>query len=388
MRSKAILSIIFIQSLVLNAQDATFSISDFNPMNLNPAYAISGDGQLKLFSSSRQQWLNLDGPQANSPSYLIHQVTLCAPIQSSRGSGFGIAIQLNNQTAGEGALEMNGGRITGAARFSGKFKRHNYSFASGVGIGMSQYSLDWGNLRFASQYDSFYGFIQTTPLVNPQAIQSNIGISANLGLRFAYSHEYRSGSIIAIKSGYGLFHANNTALSFFDNNSILFPRHVFHNSIIYLPNSTKGIKGTPLNYYIAGLVILQQGPVSTSELRLGTNINPGMNLFMMYRSQYLLPIENRVDAICFQTQIKLNQFLMSIGYDLTISELNNMRTYGTTEIGVMIPLGKNNPIGNKKVQASCQAEQVLSHALWKMNEKFDSKGRVFNKEFSSLSLVL
>ena len=113
-----------------------------------------------------------------------------------------------------------------------------------------------------------------------------------------------------------------------------------------------------------------------------------MNLFMMYRSQYLLPIENRVDAICFQTQIKLNQFLMSIGYDITISELNNMRTYGTTEIGVMIPLGKNNPIGNKKVQASCQAEQVLSHALWKMNEKFDSKGRVFNKEFSSLSLVL
>jgi hypothetical protein len=54
----------------------------------------------------------------------------------------------------------------------------------------------------------------------------------------------------------------------------------------------------------------------------------------------------------------------------------------------MIPLGGNTPIGNKSKSTGCQSEQILSHALWKINERFNPRGGVYNKEFSALSLVL
>ena len=389
MMKKRITYFLFIWcSVQLHAQDATFSISDFNPININPAYAISGDGQLKLFTSTRQQWLNLPGPSSTSAAYLMNQASLCAPIISNRNNGLGLALQLNNQASGEGSLELNGMRFGAAARFSGKFNRHNYSFASGVGFGVSQFSVDWRDLNFSSQFSPFYGMVESTPLVNPQNTQANLTVSANIGIRGAYSKQFNSNAIIALKAGFAGFHMNRTGVSFFDNTSILLPRYVGHVSAIYVPKTNKGLKGMQSNYIIIGGVLQKQGASTTTEIRIGTNINPSVNVYTLYRSRYLLPLENKVDALCFLTQIKLRQFIISVGYDMTVSNLNNMRTYGTTEIGLMIPLGGNSPLANKNKPTSCQSEQILSHALWKMNERFDSKGGVFNKEFSALSLVL
>jgi type IX secretion system PorP/SprF family membrane protein len=372
----------------LFAQDASFSISDFNPVNVNPAYAISGDGQIKLFTSTRHQWLNLAGPSSSSAAYRINQASLCAPIVSNRNNGFGISMQVNNQSSGEGDLELNGFRLGSAARFSGKFNRHNYSFASGVSFGISQFSLDWQELNFSSQYNPFYGLIHSTPLINPQNVQGNISVSANFGVRGAYSRQLSNNSIIALKGGLSAFHINNTAVSFFDNNSILIPRYVAHISSIIVPKNSNGIKGIQPNYLIVGAILQKQGASTTSEVRVGTNVNSSVSVYTLYRSRYILPLKTSVDALCFLTQIRLSRFIVSFGYDMTISKMNNMRTYGTAEIGLMIPLGGNTPIGNKSKSTGCQSEQILSHALWKINERFNPRGGVYNKEFSALSLVL
>ena len=388
MRNRYIYITVFLIGLPVFAQDATFSITDFNPVNINPAYAISGDGQIKLFTSTRQQWLNLPGASSASSAYQMNQASLCAPLVSNRNNGFGIALQLNNQSSGEGSLELNGFRLGAAARFSGKYNRHNFSFASGIGFGISQFSLDWQELNFSSQFSPFYGLIQSASLVNPMNVEGNIAVSANIGIRGAYSRQLTSNAIIAAKAGMAAFHINNSAVSFFDNNSILLPRYVGHLSVIYMPKTANGIRGLQSNYLIVGGVFQRQGSSTTTEIRVGTNINPAVNVYTLYRSRYVIPLSDKVDALCFLAQIKLKQLILCVGYDMTISSLNNMRTYGTLEIGLMIPIGGNSLLGNRNKSTSCQSEQILSHALWKVNERFDSKGGVFNKEFSALSLVL
>ena len=168
----------------------------------------------------------------------------------------------------------------------------------------------------------------------------------------------------------------------------MIPRYVAHISSIIVPKNSNGIKGIQPNYLIVGAILQKQGASTTSEVRVGTNVNSSVSVYTLYRSRYILPLKTSVDALCFLTQIRLRRFIVCIGYDMTISKMNNMRTYGTAEIGLMIPLGGNTPVGNKTKSTGCQSEQILSHALWKINERFNPRGGVYNKEFSALSLVL
>ena len=55
-------------------------------------------------------------------------------------------------------------------------------------------------------------------------------------------------------------------------------------------------------------------------------------MYSGYRRRLFIPLDLRQDAILFSLQINAPRYMLSIGYDYTVSGLNIQRTRGTTEL--------------------------------------------------------
>ncbi|MDA8819750.1 type IX secretion system membrane protein PorP/SprF [Schleiferiaceae bacterium] len=374
--------------LSLTAQDATFTLIDHNPLSTNPAYALPGNGQFQFLSLSRQQWWNLPGPSASSASYNMNQASFLAPIISRPDNGLGLGFQLNRNSSGEGRLGMNNAQLFTASRIGWKVKRQRLDFGAGVGIGIQQYTLDWNQLTFTSQLDPFYGLVNTFPNVNPRVGSSNLAITGSFGMKGAWTSKINQ-KIISVKSGAAVYHLNKPGISFFDYTERIKPRYSVHNSVVYFPENKLGLVGNvTTTYYVLRHNYQYQYPLSTHETRIGTNLNGVLTLYSGFRRRLFHIGRETVDAIMWSIQINAPGMVVSVGYDFTVSELNVQRTRGTTEIGIIIPLGSRGNIRAKRASEPCFVDYLLTHSEWKAVEKFNNKSTNWGREYSPVTFIL
>ena len=138
----------------LTAQDPHFSQYYANPLYLNPA--MTGlDSDVYFGLNYRSQWKSLDLP------FEIAQLSMVYPLLE-RGSQFkhrgGLGMSIYQESAGEaGNFKTSSYTISGAYNL---FLKEDASQMISVGLqgGFISKQIDFNNLTWGSQYDSFVGF--------------------------------------------------------------------------------------------------------------------------------------------------------------------------------------------------------------------------------------
>lgn len=377
-------------------QDAIYTLLDHNPLGINPAYALPSNCELQVSSNSRQQWWNLPGASSSASAYNLNQVSIIYPtITSLKGSGLGLGIQLNRNNSGEGNLAMTDVNFDIASNLqinSGAIKQ---SIKVGVAVGIKQYTLDWNQLTFSSQLDPYLGLVNPDPIVNPRIETSSLGMSRNFGFIYSNFIQKRSifGNIYDISNSIGaaLFQANNTQISFFDQNAIIPQRISIHGTIKLIPYNSRGlVSNIGGSYFLLRHNHHRQSSLRVNETRFGMNFMGSVTTYVGLRRRNFLIADETIDAVLWSAQINLPGIMVSVGYDFTVSPLNIQRTRGTTEIGVTIPLGCQGNLGIKGRRASepCYVDYLLKHAEWKAVEKFNNKSTDWGREYSPITFIL
>jgi type IX secretion system PorP/SprF family membrane protein len=383
--------VLFVSSGYLKAQDAVWNAVHHNPLYINPAYASNPGQGAAFYLNTRNQWLNLPGATRISGAHQFNQYSYVTPISSPwlRGkyNGLGTSLQVTQSRAGEGRLSFNG-----ISHNFGTYlplrNRLSRTLAVYVGMGYSlgQYSLDWDQLVFSSQLDPYLGLINPNPLVNPQYAQapSNISKSGQFG---GFIHGSLSRRTF-FRVGYGLFHFGPEIVTFFDQREQIAPRHSYHATLTYFPKSKTGLKKDfQANYVVLQQNIQRQYPLRTSETRLSV-CNGGVLINSIgLRSKDFLALSARVDSWLYSAQFNTNLGMYSIGYEYTISKLNNGRSGGTIEIGMTLPL--NASLGPKafRKREPCFVEGLLISSEWKAVEKFSKAATSWGVQYSPVTFI-
>lgn len=374
--------LLLISSKMGLGQDATFTLIDHNPLSTNPAFALPSNGQVQFMTLSRQQWWNLPGATSRSAAYHMNQASFLYPFISTREHGLGFGIQLNRNSSGEGRLAMTDVVTYTASRT--RIKKNIYMDA-GVGIGMKQYAIDWDQLTFTSQLDPFYGVVNSFPLVNPRNGNSSVSISGNAGVLLSAMSKNRRNQY---KLGTGIYHINRPGVSFFDETERINRRFSIHGTYIVFRPPSRGVIGKiGTSYYVFKHNFQYQFPLSTAETRVGTNINGILTIYSGLRRRNYLITNTSSDALMWSIQMNTPAFMISVGYDFTISDLNIQRTRGTTEIALTIPLGASRNIRSRRASEPCYVDYLLTHSEWKAVEQFNKKSTYWGREYSPVTFI-
>lgn len=389
------LLIILFESFSLMAQDATFTLIDHNPVSINPAFCIAPGNQIQAMTLSRQQWWNLPGASAYSAAYHMNNGTVLLPITSERYEATGFALQAFSNSSGEGDFTYSG--ITGTVGFKKVVPLRNRSILSyqgGWGLSARNFSIDWSKLTFSSQLDPFYGYISSIPIINPRVNNSPdyFTITNNVGFNVEYLPSNRMWKLSA---GGGCFNLSNlSGYTFFGDDEAVLPRKFSSNvSFISFSNGKSGlVEDLKSSYFVVRHNFEYQSSLMNNETRIGTNIAGAVTVFAGYRRRDLFT-QNAVDgslnqdALLYSLQINTPNFIASIGYDFTVSGLNIARTRGTTEFGLIVPLGTRGNIKGRRASEPCYVDYLMSHSEWKAVEQFNKKSTSWGRQYSPVTFI-
>ena len=373
--------------LYTRGQDAIFTLIDHNPLSINPAFT-NGNGEIQFLTLSRQQWWNLPGASALSAAYHMNQASLLYPVINKKYNGLSLGIQLNRNESGEGKFGMTDVNFFSAVRKDIHVRyKPAYKVEVGIGLGLKQYNIDWSQLTFSSQLDPFFGLVNTFPNINPRVSSSNAAVSGSFGISITQNSKWRNRKL-STKFGGALYHFNKPGISFFDQTERINPRYSGHISTILFPNNRSGIVGSVTStYYILRHNIHHQYPLTTNETRIGTNINGLLTIYTGFRRRKFLIENQSSDALIWSIQLNAPGFMLSVGYDFTISDLNIQRTSGTTEIGITIPLGVKSKILGRRATEPCYVDYILSQTEWKAVEQFNKSSTNWGRSYAPSTYI-
>lgn len=377
------------------AQDATFTLIDNNPVSINPAFCIAPGNQFQAMTLSRQQWWNLPGPNGYTAAYHMNNGTLLGPITSSRYEATGFAIQSFTNSSGEGDFTYSG--MTGTIGVKKVIPLRNRSVMAvqgGWGLSFRKFSIDWSKLTFSSQLDPFYGYISSIPIINPRVntAPDYFTISNNIGFNFEYLPRKRNWKL---STGASCFNLSNLAgYTFFGEDNTNIPRRFSTNMtfIKFFEGSSGLVEDFMSSYFIVRHNFEYQATLQNNETRIGANIAGALTVYAGYRSRRILPELNidgtrNQDALLYSIQVNTPNFMLSFGYDYTVSGLNIARTRGTTELGIIVPLGTRGNIKGRRPSEPCYVDYLMSHSEWKSVEQYNNKSTSWGRQYSPVTFI-
>lgn len=387
-----LLSFLFLVNFLnVKAQDATFTLIDHNPVSINPAFCIPAGNQYQALTLFRQQWWNLPGPSKLSAAYQMNNGTFLIPIIADRYNSTGFSIQAFDNSSGEGDFSYSGITTTMGQKFIQPLpSRAILSMQVGLGFTFRKFSLDWSQLTFSSQLDPFYGYISNIPLVNPRVNNSPdfFTVTPNAGISFDYLTKTRNQKVTF---GTGCFNLTGLgANSFFDagNASGIPRRYTVNFSLINFYNGGGGlVEDLKSTYLVLRHNFEYQAGLRNNETRLGTNVAGAITIFTGYRRRLSIPADLVQEAALLSIQVNAPRYIFSIGYDYTISGLNIQRTRGTSEVGLIFPLGMKGGVKGKRASEPCYVDYLLTHSEWKAVEKFNKKSTSWGREYSPITFI-
>lgn len=340
-------------------QDPVMSQTQIAKNYINPAFAgYSNDFSLSY--NTRLQWTRIDGVEGRYNTNYFAANVAC---QSAK---MGFAVYGYDNVEGSGFLRttMAGVQAAYYSSFNNfskgrRLRKSKSAFSAGLQIGLGQKFLDWKKLTFSDQLsNSNYQIVRPNSIVSPQNQSSNIIWDLATGFRVL------SSVVINRKEGYWTFGAsayhiarNQESFFGFDNN--LWPtRYVAHASFNY-PWWLKKRSG---QLFDVSLLINRQGSNNSITLLTNYSYRKILKGGMGFKTGGVNP-----DAVLFQYQMRVNDdWLISYNYEYTISPINQSRTFGTHELGLIYVFKNSSICGDKVEECFGPTNQIRSERLWSL----------------------
>lgn len=252
-------------SAQLYAQDPSFSQFWASPLNMNPALTANINGDWRLISNFRNQWI---GPTA---PYVTSTISFDSKVFKDKlpdGQRFGAgAMFMYDKTMG-GVLKSN--YASGNVSYSIKIAEGYGSHFVGAGIGLTYGTkqMDWSKVSFGEQYNG-RGFDQNLPTGEAALSAMKPYLSASMGLTYTYHTELSNFDL-----GVAGFHLNKPRQTFLEDDNQRLPiRYVVHanyestlsDELVVTTNAAYQKQGTASYFSVGGgLGYILDAPTKTS----------------------------------------------------------------------------------------------------------------------------
>lgn len=319
-----ILSFVFINNVLIKAQDIHFSQFLNSPLNLNPAQTGFFQGSHRFIVNHRNQWASVTVPY----STFSGSIDMQALKRKYKQDIIGLGIIFNNDIAGDGNLGTTQGNIS-IAYIKALNKKNNHFISLGLQFGAAQKKIDFSKLYFNNQYD---GDVFDPSLYNGENFVKNSLFYPDFSLGFHWF--YQKDDQLFFNSGISIYHINKPLVSFFDDKEVKLNRRIAAYSG-FLIGLDKNIELNPL------LLYMNQGKYR--ELIFGADLNFILNNSPYFYSTFSIGtfIRNN-DAVIAKASLSQRKWVFGISYDFNISELNPAsRYFGGYEFSIIYTLNRS-----------------------------------------------
>lgn len=289
------------------AQD--FHLSQYNaaPLYLNPAMTGMFSGSYRAHIHYRDQWRSVASP------FTTAMVAFDMPWKK-----FGIGAMILNDRAGVGNYNVLNFNLAGAYDFAiDSAKQHHFSV--GPQIGFIHKSVNMDKLLFQTQYTNSNSGGFDPGLPNGE-ITSNASIilpDLNLGVMYYYSNDK---FVVNPFIGFSVFHITQPKQSFYENDSRLPRRYVFHLGTKI--NLTPLVQITP-QMFVMNQVNANEKTISMEASYYLKSQDSWVFTGITYRSFEFKEFSTN-DAFILLIGMKYSRFTGRISYDINTSSLTTV----------------------------------------------------------------
>ncbi|HIA36808.1 MAG TPA: type IX secretion system membrane protein PorP/SprF [Flavobacteriales bacterium] len=318
--------VLYLFSSACVAQDIHFSQFNASPLNINPAFTGSFDGDYRFMGNYRSQWSSVTIPYKT--------ISLGADAHNFlQNENVGAGVLINNDKTGDSQLK------TFHFMLSGSYKKSldedlKHQLIGGLQLGIAQKHIDYDDLQFDSQYD---GYLFNSAASNNESFKNEGQLYPiiNLGALWQYQNERTKANF-----GLSLYNVNSPKQSFFNKAQIKLDRRLNIHGGGQVPLSKK-VELLP------SLLYMKQG--SFSEFMIGTFGKLILtNDAYHYQAIYLGTWLRTGDAGCLVAAMDYDNINVGFSYDLNYSDLREASSRkGGFEISFRYII-KDKPIGRVK----------------------------------------
>ena len=296
-----ILLIIFLLQFPLSSfgQDIHFSQFNASPLNINPAFSGSFDGQYRLMGTYRTQW--------NSVTVPYKTISLGIDARDVfRQDKLGGGLLMNTDKAGDSQLNTFQFLLSGSYRITLDDNEKHYLFG-GLQIGIHQLSINYSDLKFDSQYNGF-AYISSNPTNESFGNEGGISPIVNLGAMWQFEEGNTKANL-----GLSMYNVNGPNQSFFNDAPVNLDSRLNLHGSAQIPIGAKF-------QVLPSALFMKQGTLS--ELMVGTFGKLVLNDDEVeYKAIYLGSWLRSKDAGCFVAAMDYGSVNVGLSYDLNYSEL-------------------------------------------------------------------
>lgn len=316
-----LLSITFLCSPAATGQDALFSQLHNARNLLNPALLSLQNHALELDLNFREQGRSVSQGEAIRTFQVLANFTEQS-FKVDRLS-YGLAILSDRGGRGHVGESIAHANFSYLKKLTGRYSKIGEHYIGiGTAFGAGQKSVDSGNFWFGNQFNEQYNFIEEGKdpkedlLFADMSARSAILFNVNAGVVW-YANLREAWSMNA---GVSMFHLNRANISLIDgqveNQKFRYVLHlgfVNENSdLISLQPKIQFVRHGVSSFFILGSEVgMNNGDRNEFDLKVG--------LF----ARSISTVDNlAMDAVLITLNVKYNQFIFGLGYDLTVSALS------------------------------------------------------------------
>ncbi|MCF8296730.1 MAG: PorP/SprF family type IX secretion system membrane protein [Saprospiraceae bacterium] len=308
--------LLLFQTIIVNGQDANFSIFGNNPLYYNPATPGVADGmQFRL--NYRNVWPGIPGDFETFKFSSDMELT-------NLNTGIGILAMSNWE--GESFLRTNQFGFCVAPTVN---ILQNTSFSVGIMSSYVQKSIDWSKLEFDDQLDKLYGNIKQTNFSFPSSNSKSFA-DVSTGMLFRHKVKNRNtGKYSMFNIGFAAHHVTEPDQSLIGANSPLKAKFVIHSNYLIVDKRRANVAYSP------GFIYEHQSELETFTLGMNFFREPIYSGIWFRNRNYTM---NRQDFESFiftfgyiHDQPQGMKWKFGYSYDATVSKLSGS-SFGSHEI--------------------------------------------------------
>ena len=308
------LIIILAATVVTMAQDAHYSLYQYTPLYLNPAFTGQMNGSNRLVLNYRNQWLPIAPPYRNiGVSY----------DKNTKIGGWGLL--LNQNDAGDASLKHTSIYFNYAI---GKQLTQRHQISLGGQGGITQKRFDPTAFSFDSQYGTD-GYDAT--LNNQENFTRTSVLVPDFNVGFAYQFLPDVNSRISGEAGFAFSHLNTPDIAFTEGIQEDLPvKRLIHARLDYAINNqfTLSPRILGMNHYTA--LEVTYGVLGKYKISPTTAINFGIDI-------------RQDDAFIFMGGIERNNIIVAASFDATNSTLQGpVNNQGGVEVALIWLFDRDN----------------------------------------------
>ena len=304
----------------LHAQDPSFSQFFSSPLNINPSLTGNINGQWRVISNLRDQWV---GPASPYRTGTVSFDTKVLRDKIPENTSIGLGGMMMIDQAMQGAVKSSYASLNSS--FSVKLSDDVSDHRLGMGIGLiyGNRRVDYNKLNFGEQFTG-YGFDTNLPTGEAALFQMKPYVSTSAGLLYSLTSSYTNVDI-----GFAAFHLNKPKRTVIeDPKQALAPRYVMHanfetylNERLVLNTNAIYQSQSGAGYYSVGGAL---GYFFSEDGQEDVIVNAGM----WYWSK---------NAVVPYVGLVYKQFQVGVSYDVTVNKLTQAAIRPKTfEVSIII----------------------------------------------------